>query len=207
MPNPSSDVIESCVSALADFLSSQIAGLTVFQEWPSANQALSYPSLTISTGASPKRTPSIMVQVSQTEPDSNNQIVVNEHIADWDDNFQLDLWTATKPQRTQVLAQIIDAFSSQEMDSTGANNANGLSISLPDQYGEIARFDIGSVQRIDDEASAQRQERRVKISVLVNCREIRQRTYYAMKQILIATEVSQDPTLDSSLTDTEQNAI
>jgi hypothetical protein len=209
MSNPTSDVMDSCLSALATYLAGQISGLTILQEWPYANQQLTYPSLTIST-KDPKRTPSMPILVSQTAPNESNQITANEAVAEWDDIFQMDLWTRSKAERKTITAQILDAFNAQEMDASGKNKSDGLSLQITDQYGEYARFEIENVQCVDDEASAQRQERREKITVIVNCREIRQRTYYAMTSIQLYGQVASNQDSDGftdDTTDTEEKTI
>jgi hypothetical protein len=197
LSTPKIDVIDSCVEALSCLLRDSIQGLTVLQEWPDANQQLTYPSLTI-TKTKPVRTPSMPLDVFVTAPDQSNQVIANTYIADWDDTFQLDLWCRSKAERRFLTSQIVDVFNSQELDATSNNNANGLSILIPEQFNEYARFDMDQVQTVDDEAGSQRQERRTKITVLVNCREIRQRSYYAIKQIQSYTDLSN---ANSALTD------
>lgn len=191
------DLPKIMMDTLASFLKAQISGLTVLQEWPYANQKLSYPSLTI-TMNKPKRAPLQMKEfISKTDPDANKKIIVTEAVADWDDTFQLDLWCADKLSRSVISDQIIAAFNSQE-----TNAPDGLSLPMVSHYGEFARFEIQDIMPADDEAAAERQERRQKITVLVNCREIRQRSYYAIRTVQTQLGVG---TSDAQTADTENH--
>lgn len=178
------DVPDIAVETLAQFIEKNICELTVRREWPYANQQLKYPSLTISTG-NPKRTPLMPEQIAITAPDFQNKVVATEIVAEWDDTFQLDLWTRTKEERAIYTNKLIALFNSQEMgeDIQGIDQPDGLSLPLVNYFGEIARYDLDTFKCVDDEQAAERQERREKITVLINCREIRQRTYYAMVTI------------------------
>lgn len=188
--------IKAASQTLADFLASNISGLTVLQEWPAANQQLKYPSVTLTTGT-PKRMPLMPYQVGITTPDSKNQVVQTNVVASYDVSFQLDLWTRTKIERDQVLGSIITLFNSEEFQTSGHDQTDGLSLVLEDYFGEYCRYEIDTHEFVDDEASAQRQERRVRIVVLANLREVRQRTYYAMTKIETHTGVAAaNPLLD-----------
>lgn len=189
------DVADIALATLADFLSSAIPGLKVNQEFPYATEKLVYPTLTISTNK-PTRIPLMTYTDSVSSPDQNGQVVANEVVAEWDDTFQLDLWCKDKGQRKQFTEAIIAAFASQWPQP------DGLSLPMPLHFNEICRYDIDTVQCIDDEASAQRQERREKITVLVNCREIRQRKYYAIKSVQATTVVGPD---DAVMADSTYN--
>ena len=175
------DVPSLAVDALATWLRN-IQGLTVYDEWPYGNQQLIYPSMTIFTGRA-KRMPLMPEIFSLSEPDQNNQITALEVVAEYDFNLQLDLWASDKLERKQTLAKLLTAFNSAEVDSTGANNADGLTLILANYFNMPVRYEIDWHQHKDDEQAAERQERRELISVLVNLRELRTRMYYAMKNI------------------------
>jgi hypothetical protein len=188
-----SHAITCCLNALANYLTTQIVGLTVYKEWPSANQVLAYPSVTIFTGQvkGMNRTPE---QMAITEPDVNNQVVVTEILGEYDAKMQLDLWCANKFQRDTVLGQIFDAINLAATDDTGDNNAAGLSLQLTDYFDDYVRFDIDGFTYVDDMAAAERQERRVKIDLLLNCRAIKDRTLYAITQVQASIGTSLDGT-------------
>lgn len=183
------DVMNMALSALAAFIRTSIPTLTVLEEWPYANQKLSYPSVTI-TMTNPQRTPMMVYPISTSSPDSNSMVVSNLAVAEWEDTFQLDLWCSDKDQRRDYTDRLIKLFEAQELDATGNPNADGITLVLTGNFNENCRYEIVNVKPVDDEAGAQRQERREKITVLVNSREVRQRTYYAMIQIQLHSDAS-----------------
>jgi len=193
-----SDVPDIAKATLVTFLQNNITGLTVIDEFPYGNEAIAMPSVTVSTNK-PKRTPCMTpIIVSQTSPNESNQIVANEYVADWDDTFQLDLWCRNKAERSNFTQLILALFNSQEEDSSGNDKPDGLSLQMTAHFNEWCRYEIDSTQCVDDSAAAQRQERREKITVLVNCREIAQRTYYAITQLTLNSQASD---ANSALTD------
>lgn len=178
------DVPDQAIAALADFLSAQISGLTVRQEWPYANEKLQYPSLTISTN-NPKRLPIDPYQISQSVPDIDGNTTVKTAIAFWEDTFQLDLWCSNKLERKTYTQAIIDAFNSQA-------NLNTVNLVLTGNFADLCAFEIENVKCIDNERAAETQERREMITVLVNCREIRQTIVPAMIHIESTVDVNND---------------
>lgn len=197
---PDGDIISISVAALAQFLRDQIVGLTVTEEWPYANHQLTYPQCTIFAGRA-KRMPLMPEIIALTDPDVDNKIVATEVVAEYDFSLQLDLWAINNLQRKQQLAKVLTAFNAQEMDATGDNNPDGLTLKLTNYFNMPVRYEIDWHQHKDDEQAAERQERREMVSILVNLREVRQRTYYAMKNI--ETHVGVGPTdHDSAATDT-----
>lgn len=185
-----SDPISACENAFADYLRAQVPGLTVYLEWPAPNQQLTYPSVTLFSGKDSFM--NLMPEtIATTLPDQLNKTLVTQIIGEHDWKMQLDLWCASKFERETTLGAIKAAINAQVSDGSGQNKASGLSLQLTNYYNDWARFDIDSIERVDDEASAQRRERRVKISLLVNCREIAQQTLYAMTQIQVQMGVGQ----------------
>ncbi len=197
------DVPSIAVDALKNWLEINISGLTCYDEWPYGNQQLKYPAITIFTGQA-TRMPLMPEVDSVTEPDVNNKVIANEVVAEYDFNLQLDLWCKNKLERKQTLAKLLTAFNGQESDTSGANNPDGLTLVVPNYFNMPVRFEIQNHKHKDDEQAAQRQERRELISVIVNCREIRQRTYYAMKQI---QSVVGSGSTDDQTSDTETNDV
>ena len=196
MPN-ASHAVEAAVGNLAAYLRAQVTGLTVLDEWPTANQKLAYPTVTLFSGkiTTMNRAPEL---IAQTDPDVDNKVTATEVIGEHDFKLQLDLWCSSKPQRNTVIKQITDAINAKSLDSTGDNNPAGLSLQCANYFNDWIRYDIDGQQYVDDEAAAQRQERRVRIDLLVNCRAIQERTYYAM--VNIETYVGAIP-LDSQMAD------
>jgi hypothetical protein len=184
-----SDVADIAKATLVAFIKAQISGLTVLDEFPYSNQTLAMPSLTISTNK-PKRTPQAnAIQTAVTSPNDAGQVTANLYVADWDDTFQLDLWTRNKSERQNYTTLILNLFNSQQ-DAAGNNQPDGLSLQMAAHFNEWCRYEIDSVQCVDDSAAAERQERREKITVLMNCREITQRTYYAITQLQVFNQAT-----------------
>ncbi len=183
------DIPDIALTTLANFIRLNVPTLTVLEQWPYANEKLTYPSLTITMGK-PKRMPEIPYEISCTAPDRHKKVVSNLVVASWDFNFQLDLWCRDKAERKDYTEKVLTLFNSQQVDLSGLDKPDGLSLNMAAHFNESCRYEIDTIEPIDDEAGAQRQERREKISVLVNCREVRQRTYYAMVTIQSNVEVS-----------------
>jgi hypothetical protein len=163
---------QAATDALVTYLQGAISGLAVKSEWPGANEKLVYPTLTIFAGKVP--TMNRMVEtLSVTTPDVNNQVVATEVVGEHDFKMQLDLWCSSKSQRNTILGQLFAAI----------NKPVSLALQLTSYFNDWVCYSIDGHQYMDDEAAAQRQERRVKIDLLVNCRAIRQSTYYAMKHL------------------------
>lgn len=201
------DPMELAMSTLQEFIASAFPELKVIGEWPYGNDKLKYPSLTITLAGTPKRMPEMPYQVLITTPDENNKVLVNEVVASWDCSLQLDLWARDKLQRKQYTDKLISLFNSQETDSSGKENADGLSIQSAPLFNEFVRYEIDTVTPMDDEAAAQRQERREKIVVLVNFREVRQRTYYAILSTQLHSNVNTDQVSDDTDNGSEVDTI
>lgn len=193
------DVPDIAIANLAQFIRTNLTALTVKEEWPYANEKLDFPALTISSIDKPKRMPQYPYPVSDPIL-VDGMLNVNMLVATWDFQLQLDVWCRSKLERKQYTDAIIALFNSQEIDQT----PDGLSLTVTNYFSEIFRFEIQDIMCVDDEAAAQRQERREKITVLVNCNEIRVKKYYAMNtiQTFVGTENTDDDT-----SETEQHDV
>lgn len=201
------------IEALQAFLQTTIPGLTVYTEWPYANQQLKYPTVTI-TKRLQKREPLNPIEtIASTVPDVNNKVIVTQAVAEWDATWQLDLWADSKQMRSEMTQKLIEAINIQEVSPVyitpppvkvsdidpkiyavgAAREDDGLRLQLLRYFNIWADYQIQDSQEVDDEQAAQRQERRTKINMLVNFREIRQRSYYAIKkaQIGLAAQSSE----------------
>lgn len=207
MANINGDPVSLSLETLAAFIRTNVIGLTVLEEWPYANQKIAYPSITITVAGTPKRVPEMPYQIAKTNPDGDNKIVVSEVVASYDFSFQMDLWCRNKLERKQFTDKVISLFNSQEMDNTGNNIPDGLSLQCSQMFNEWIRYEIESYQPFDDEAGAQRQERREKFAVLVNFREVRQRTYYAIINTELHSDISATDELTDDLDNTEETDI
>lgn len=187
---PESDPADIALHALAEHIRCHIKGLDVLEEWPTANQKLNYPSVTITTGE-PKRTPWRPYVVRRTPADHCGIAKAYIAVAMWDDVFQMDLWTRTKPERKRVAQKLLTLFNDQQDPDGGMEwTPDGLSLKMDGNHGELCRYEIQSAKCMDDEAAAQRQERRQMFKVIINFREVRERSYYTMKQIQVAGDMT-----------------
>jgi hypothetical protein len=172
----SKDAADAVLDNLATYLAAQVPGLTVRKEWPSANQALVYPSLTIFSGQV-TYTPLQPYETARTAPDVNNQVVSTLVVGEWDGKLQLDLWCRNKVERQNIGKQVRDAINKQV-------NPQGLSLQMADYFNEWVRFDVDSYNQVDEEAGVQRQEFRTKLSLLFNVKEVAQKTDFGMITII-----------------------
>lgn len=178
-------------AALVAYLQARIPEMQISDEWPYANQQLKYPSLTITQLGNATRMPLMPEQDSLSAIGDDGKITANEVTAEYDYQLQLDLWTSDKLSRRQYTNALLESFRDPTPGNTGINISDGLTLAVPDYYNIPARLEIVSHAHRDDEQSAQRQERRETIVVVVNVREITQRTYYAMKRIQAVLDVSE----------------
>jgi hypothetical protein len=178
------NAIQSLTNNLASYLRTEVAGLTVKTEWPGANEKLQYPSLTIFAGE-PIFTPFQPTEISRTAPDVNNKVISTMSVGEYDLTMQLDIWCRNKLERETVFGQVFDAINKTVVPM-------GLSLQLTDYFNEWARYDIDRHSFVDDEAGAQRQEWRVKLSLLANVKCLKQVTTYAMITIVDTVGVTTD---------------
>jgi hypothetical protein len=183
-----SHAIQASLSALAVYLGAEIPGLTIYKEWPSANQKLTYPTLSLFSGQ-PRLMNLPPEQVAITAPDSDNMVTATYVIGELDFKLQADLWCANKMQRDENLGKVLDAIN-KSAASVAGNSVAGLSLQLADYFDSFVRYDLDGFTYVDDEASAQRQERRAKLDILVNCRAIKQVKAPAVKTIQVKEGVA-----------------
>lgn len=169
MSNP----VQSMVTNLQTYLKAQIAGLAVLTEWPTPNQVLTYPSLTIFSGQ-PQFQPEQAYPLVITAPNGQKQVTSNVVCGQYDAHLQLDLWCRSKPEREKLLGQLVAALNP-------LITPMGLSLQLADYFNIWARYDMDNYQFVDDEAGVQRQELRAKFDILATCKHVQVRTDYAME--------------------------
>jgi hypothetical protein len=144
--------------------------------WPSPNQQLVYPSVTVVTRI-PKYTP-LSPYVISKDPVSltDNTMKYRTMVGMYDLSIQLDIWTSYKIQRDQMVEELIHAFN---VDPA----VPGIRIQLADYFNEWAQLSISSVQYVDDEQAVQRNEWRAMVQVLSNLRVIKEQIGYPMQTI------------------------
>lgn len=175
------DAIEAAIDNLASYLAAQVTGLTVIKEWPSANQALAFPTVSIFSN-NPQYTNLQPYSDACTLPNAQNQVTTTWVVGEWDTTLQLDVWCRNKMERRTIGKAIKDAINKNV-------NPQGLSLQMADYFNAWARFDMSAYQLVDDEAGSQRQEYRTRIALLLNVKEMAQTTDYA---IINANPITQD---------------
>lgn len=198
---PALDAVEQVELALQAALQSAVTGLTVRNEWPKANEQLVYPCLTILAGECPlgQWVPYESARSALDTPVAG-QITSYECYGQYELSFQLDLWCATKRQRSDTLAAIIAALNPSPplAGLASASPASGLTLTLTNYFNETVNFAVTSQRYVDDEAAAQRQERRALIKLQGNLRAIRSRVYYTIQHVEIDAAIGEnvDGTVD-----------
>lgn len=204
MSNPF-NAVQAVSEALQTYLMANVTGLTVLTEWPNANDKLAYPTATIFSGNPTLRNTAPEV-LAWTDPDESDHTSTTTEVVGWlDFKIQLDVWCRNKLEREQYLGLIMAALNSQALALSGNSAPTGLSLQLTTYYNEWVSYSIDGFKYMDDEAAAQRQERRAKIDLLVNCRIIQQRVVYGMTSI--EAHLGTDDTgqvLADNVTDTEE---
>lgn len=196
--------VDACVDEFNSYVKSKIPALEVLTEWPAANQKLNYPSVTITVGKD-KRTPIQPETICVSQPDEDGKAIERLAIAHYDIPMQLDLWCRTLKERRQYLNAIMDLFNGDILKDTGPY---GLSLKLTNYFDLFARYEVDTHEFRDDEIAVERQERRAMISLLVNTREIVERSMYIIKSMVVKSEfTSSNEELTDDTTDTESDLL
>ena len=163
------------------------------------------PALTILAGDAPL-TNRMVTEISRDPPADDGTIVVYETFGQFDFKIQLDLWCATKRERSDTLGKIMSALSPTPGGAALAASKlaqGGVNLQLTNYYNEFVNFVIDRQRYVDNEAGAQRQERRATVELLANCRAIRSRTYYAISHVEVDLGVGENiDTTDTTTKDT-----
>lgn len=162
----------------------------VLEEWPVANQQLAYPSLTIFQG-SPEFENLAPYELSRSEVESGliKSLVV---VGQYDLRLQLDLWCRNKKERDDVFESLFNALNPEVLEG----RPMGKSLKLTNYYGIYARTEVIGHTFGDLEEGAQRQEWRVKLTVLGHVKAVREITNFAI--LTIENQLSTPDNIPSS---------
>lgn len=159
---------QSVVKGLADFLKANMPSVKkAYYNWPAPNEQLEYPALSVMAripefrGLSP-----YTIWRGEKDP-ATNLAKYRRVVGIWDFSLQVDLWSSYKPQREQLLAELVEAFSLDPMVS-------GLNIQLQNYFDQWASYTLGNPQFVDGELGSQQNEWRVTAIVTANCRAVRE---------------------------------
>ena len=169
--------------------------LEAYDDFPSANQKLKFPSFSLFT-RDPIFVPRVPYVVGKGDKiedgDDAGKFPVKYVIGQYEFNLQLDFWCESKFQRHDILEEFIQAFNS--VDPTA-----GITFSLRDYHDECAHaFVVGTSFMNDSEESSQRGEWRVKVNIRADLRAIKEKLENLMETIEYTTETTEGAIQDSS---------
>jgi hypothetical protein len=160
------DTITALVYELAEYLKTALPELEdVKTEFPTANDELNYPCITITAG-NPGYVPLDPYLFEQGET-LNHRTLAKYVIGEYDATLQLDLWTGSKPERAALRERLNLALNPRAHEGF-----TGLGLMLKQYHNSWANLSSDGVGIADAEASSQRGEWRATINVLANCRAI-----------------------------------
>jgi len=179
-------VTKEIVERLGKVIASRVNLARVIYEWPSANLALQYPTLSIITKANPRFENFSPYLWENSTPNAAKRTESKYVVGAYEWPLQLDLWTKNKEQRHDLYQKIFQAF----MEDI---NAPGIAATMENYHDALARYDFIGFQYQDEEISAQRNEWRVTMDVLAQCKAIVTKDEFA----IITTQVSLTPTTEA----------
>lgn len=176
-------VTKEVIERLGNYLSTKMGNIIVTHEFPSANQQLILPQMTISdTGMAdyePVLNPYVLYQGALSSHKKDTQYVVGKYSF----NLQIDLWCRNKEERNKYYQEFFKAINSQFPLNLG------LSLNLTDYYNIVCRYNMTGFKKEDNEISSQTREWRVKINVTADCSAVLERSEYIMENLELHTEI------------------
>lgn len=176
------------IITLAEYLRLKLPEFTVLEQFPDAKVKMKYPTISIIDLGTPTYT-NLMPVFFKRSGDKNVYIV-----GQYDKRLQLDVWTNYKNVRNNLYEAIHDVFMGQFIQS---GSPSGLSLVLKDYHNAIARYDIVSYTILDNEASAQVSEWRVKLEVVVNYPKLISKDESLITEATIMSEVGEEANTDN----------
>ncbi len=169
--------IREVVEALRTYIDTNVTEFEkVYGNWPSANQKLVYPALTI-FAKEPRFVPLMHYVIAKTSAQpADVEKTVTRVVGQYEFALQLDLWTAYKPQRDSVYEALFAAFSAN-------NDTHGLSLQLTGYFNQYCHYSIDTVSYADEAIAAEANEWRVMIRVLATVNAVTQKLANTMQTI------------------------
>lgn len=183
--NTTESVTEEIIKRLGNHLETEMTELAeVLDGFPEGNTLISYPALSIiEAGATkyiPEMSPYPYVEIEDGDI-TDHKADVRYVVGQYDISFQLDLWCRSKEERDDLFEKFIQAFNSQFPRL-------GLTLTLTDYHNILCNYSMTGYTKEDSEISSQRQEWRVKINIVANCKAILEKE----EPIVEETEVTGD---------------
>ena len=181
---------ESIITTLVNFLTTKINDATVLilDEWPEPgyqNKDVTIAITTVGTPETVNRMPTIFSQVDNVDPD---KLDVTYNIGQYNLGIQIDVWTDYKAKRNDWYQKISDILDSQFIDS-GA--PVGLSLTMDDYLGAIARYDQVGYNYSDSEESVQRSEWRVRFDLRASFPKLILKTESKILEATLVTDINE----------------
>lgn len=184
--NTKSSAIRAVIKGLQGFLLTEMPTLqAVMDNWPSPNQQIKYPAISI-LAKTPKFSPVSPYVITVGTPDPVTHLAPTKRvIGEWDFSFQVDLWTGYKPQRDSMTEEIVAAFSKNR-------DFHGVDLVLSDYHSINCHYAIQSVDYVEDQEGPDRNEWRSVMTVVASVYAISDELAYLMETIENNLETPQE---------------
>lgn len=177
-------VTEEVIKRLGVHLSANMSDLEqVLYEFPSANETLKYPSITIIQAGDADFLPELNPYIHNTPTIEDHKASIQYVVGGLEFNLQLDMWCKNKEQRNDMFRELFKAL------NTNFPTTMGLSLNLTEYYNTICRYDFTSFSKEDSEVSAQTREWRTRVVILSNCDALLEKEEYMMESLESHTEI------------------
>lgn len=159
-----------------------------FPQWPSGQEAMDMPCLSIIAVGTPAFTMRHHVGLNMAPSETEGKNLVRYITGDWEHKLQIDLWCEYKAQRELILQKIVDYFDSQFVSG---DQPSGVRLSMPDYFDSIASYILKGYNYMDSEDSAKTSEWRVKFDVVCDSPKVVEKDEYVMKQFIVKNRVDE----------------
>lgn len=177
------------LQTLAEYLQEKLPDFKVLEEFPDPKIEMVLPALSMVEVGTPVFT-NLMPIFKSRNADGLSVYMVGQY----DQRFQLDIWTDYKERRKELYERLHDVFLGQFIES---EKSAGLSLTLKDYYNAIARYDIVGYTIVDAEQTSQTEEWRVKVDVLVNYPKMIAKAESIITQASIKHDIGEESNTDN----------
>lgn len=179
---------------LAAYLKANVSGLVeTYGEFPSANQRMNLPALSVFT-VRPDFRPlaPYTMPIDPDDVDENNQTTVKWVVGIWDYVLQLDLWARNKEERDDLHDAIFNALNPNI-------SPMGLVLVMDEYFNQRCDYVYTGYEHQDSQEKSQRDEWRVTLNLLATCKAIRERQEFIITDPASAPEIEQAGQIDRTV--------
>lgn len=178
----------SVFSTLGEYLAKRMRFEYVIYGWPSYNDSLKMPGLSILNRTDPLFVPTPSQKLSLIDTDENVTDIIYK-VGDYTFELQLDMWNRSQDERYEYQARLFEVFHSQDDQAQSA-----LSLEITDWFNQLGNYHLRSINSVSSQDSTERGEFRSICFVTVDCAAI----HYKRNQAIIKTpsaelDVSEGP--------------